>query len=145
MADVVELEIPARLDLLELVRMVVTTAASIEPTFDDERIEDLRLVVSEACANAIESHTSQGSDERIALRCDLADDRIEIEVRDRGGGFDPDPGSELSSLADAAPLGYEAGLGIPLMRTLSDEAEFTRSDAGTSVRLVLYPGHAVGD
>ena len=143
MGDVVVLEIPARLDLLELVRMVVTTAASIEPTFDDDRIEDLRLVVSEACANAIEAHTSQERDERIVLRCDLADDRIEIEVRDRAGGFDPDP--ELPTVTDAARLGYERGFGIPLMRKLSDEAEFTSSETGTSVRLVLYAGHAVGD
>ena len=35
-------------------------------------------------------------------------------------------------------LHHERGLGIPLMRTLTDVAEITSSHDGTSVRLVLF-------
>ena len=139
MGQVVELEIPARSDFLDVARMVVTTAASIEPTFPDDRISDLRLAVSEACTNAIEAHASQnGSDDRIVIRCDLAEDRVEVEVQDRGGGFDPTAVGELPSAEDPSRLDHERGLGISLMRTVTDETEFRAEPGGTSVRLVVY-------
>ena len=137
MSEIVELEIPARPDFLSLARLVITGAATIEPTFSDDRIEDLRLAVSEACTNAIEAHASAGEHDRIRIRCDLAEDRIEVAITDRGGGFDPEE-------ADAAPepdhperLLYESGLGIPLMRVLVDETDFELTPSGTVVRLVV--------
>ena len=140
MGQVVELEIPARADFLEVARMVVTTAASIEPTFPDERINDLRLAVSEACTNAIEAHASsgEGDDDRIIVRCDLAEDRIEVEVEDRAGGFDLGDLSELPAVTDPARLDHERGLGITLMRSVADETEFRAYPGGTAVRLVVY-------
>lgn len=140
-ARVVELEIPARPDYLDVVRMVVATAASLEPTFADDRIADLRLAVSEACTNAIEAHADIGEPDdtdRIVIRCDLGEDRIEVEVVDRGGGFDPGDLDALPGVEDPARLDFERGMGIGLMRTLTDETEFSSSEEGTSVRLVVY-------
>jgi len=137
MGEIVELEIPARPELLSLARLVITGAATIEPAFSDDRIDDLRIAVSEACTNAIEAHVSSGAADRITIRCDLAEDRIEVEVTDNGTGFDP-------YALDAAPdaehpdrLAYESGLGIPLMKVLVDETEFRASPTGTVVRLVV--------
>jgi len=135
--EIVELEIPARPELLSLARLVITGAATIEPTFSDQRIEDLRIAVSEACTNAIEAHLSSGAADRITIRCDLAEDRIEVEVTDRGSGFDLD---EVEGPPDADHpdrLEFESGLGIPLMRVLVDETEFRASPTGTAVRLVV--------
>jgi len=145
---VVELEIPARADYLDLARMVVVTAASLEPSFDDDRIADLRLAVSEACTNAIEAHADLGhpdDHDRIVIRCDLADDRIEVEVIDRGGGFDPGDLDDLPAVEDPERLEYERGLGIGLMRTLTDETEFSSDEEGTKVRLVVYHTRAAGE
>jgi serine/threonine-protein kinase RsbW len=135
---VVELEIPARADNHTLARLVVAAAASLEPTFRDERIDDLRIAVSEATTNAVESHADLTGDDRIVIRCNLGEDRIEVEVRDQGPGFELD---DVRAAPDAqAPdrLDFERGLGIPLMRVLADEAEIRSSDAGTAVRLVVY-------
>lgn len=137
MGEIVELEIPARPDFLSLARLVITGAANIEPTFSDDRIEDLRIAVSEACTNAIEAHVSSGADDRIVIRCDLAEDRIEVEVTDRGSGFDPDETPTVPAPDDPERLLYESGLGIPLMRILVDETEFRASPSGTVVRLVV--------
>ncbi|MGY6502494.1 MAG: ATP-binding protein [Acidimicrobiales bacterium] len=137
MGEIVELEIPARPDFLSLARLVITGAASIEPNFSDDRVEDLRLAVSEACTNAIEAHAHSGRDERIVIRCDLAEDRIEVAVTDQGGGFDPDSANSAPAADDPDRLEYESGLGIPLMRILVDETEFHVSPAGTVVRLVV--------
>jgi serine/threonine-protein kinase RsbW len=146
MGQVVALEIPARADFLDVARMVVTTAASIEPTFPDDRISDLRLAVSEACTNAIEAHAGHnGSDDRIVIRCDLAADRVEVEVQDRGGGFDPTSVGELPAAEDPSRLDHESGLGISLMRTVTDETEFRAEPGGTSVRLVVYSARRVDE
>jgi serine/threonine-protein kinase RsbW len=137
MSEVVELEIPARPDFLSLARLVITGAATIEPTFSDDRIENLRVAVSEACTNAIEAHASAGHDERILIRCDLAEDRIEVAVTDHGGGFDPAAVPVAPDADDPERLLFESGLGIPLMRVLVDETEFQATPSGTMVRLVV--------
>jgi serine/threonine-protein kinase RsbW len=136
-SEIVELEIPARPDFISLARLVITGAATIEPTFSDDRIEDLRLAVSEACTNAIEAHASAGQNERIVIRCDLAEDRIEVEVTDQGGGFHPDEAASAPDAEHPERLLHESGLGIPLMRWLVDETDFRLTSSGTVVKLVV--------
>ncbi len=138
----VQLEIPARVEYLGLARQIVAAAAAVEPRFRDERIDDLRVAVSEATTNAIRAHADLSSDERILIRCNLADDRIEVDVLDRAGGFDPD---QVASAPDAdAPdrLDWETGLGIPLMKTLTDENTIRSTEGGTTVHLVVYTQRA---
>ncbi len=137
MSGLVELEMPAKPEYLTLARLVVATAASIEPTFRDEKIEDLRVAVSEATTNAIEAHARMSGEDRITIRCDLADDRIEVEVRDEGPGFDPSKLEPVPQIADPDRLEFEGGFGIPLMHELADETEIRSSDEGTAVKLVV--------
>lgn len=135
------LEIPARVEYLVLARQVVAAAAAVEPRFHDERIDDLRIAVSEATTNAIEAQTGLSASDRILIRCNLDDERIEVEVLDRAGGFDPHavPAAPDPSARDR--LQFERGLGLPLMKTLADETEIHAVDGGTAVRLVVYrPG-----
>lgn len=134
----VQLEIPARPEYLSLARQVVAAAANLEPMFRDERIDDLRVAVSEATTNAIEAHADLSSAERIVIRCNLGDDRIEVEVLDQGLGFDAGGVASVPEATAPDRLEYERGLGIPLMRVLADEAEITSDEAGTAVRLVVY-------
>lgn len=138
MAGVVELEIPARPELLSLARLVVATAASVEPTFQDERIEDLRVVVSEATTNAIAAHAELSGEERIIITCRVEADRVEVAVRDKGPGFDPGRLQPLPGITEEARLDVEGGFGIPLMQSLADEAEIRSSPEGTSVTLTVH-------
>ena len=141
----VQLEIPARVDYLVLARQVVAAAAAVEPRFRDERIDDLRIAVSEATTNAIEAHADLSGDERILIRCNLGEDHIEVLVLDSAGGFDP---AEVGAAPDASAedrLEWERGLGLPLMQTLTDETDIRFTEGGTTVRLVVYtPRHAPG-
>jgi serine/threonine-protein kinase RsbW len=134
----VELEIPARPEYLSLARQVVAAAAALEPTFRDERIDDLRIAVSEATTNAIEAHADLAHADRIVIRCNLDDDRIEVEVVDQGAGFDQDGVVVVPDATAPDRLDYERGLGIPLMREFADEADITSDEEGTAVRLVVY-------
>ncbi len=133
----VVLEIPARAEYLALARTVVAAAASVQPTLDDEQVEDLRIAVSEAVTNAVEAHADLGSDELVVIHCDLGEDRVEVEVQDRGPGFDPGNLPDLPDPEDPARLEHEHGLGLDLIRELTDEHEVRTSDEGTAVRLVV--------
>lgn len=137
-ASGIELEIPAKAEFLSLARVVIAAAAWLDPSLPDSRIEDLRLMVSEATTNAIEAHVERGSTERIVIHCDLEEDQIEIEVRDHGRGFDPADIPQMPDVTEPERLDHERGLGITLMRVLADETEINTLVDGTSVRLVVY-------
>ncbi len=137
---VIELEIPARAEFVALARLVVSALASSDSNLADERIDDLKLAVSEACTNAIEAHDAAGSDERVLVRCKADVDALEVCVEDRGHGFDPGLLPNHPPVTDPDRLKFERGLGIPLIRALVDEVEFTPTDEGTSVRLVMRHG-----
>lgn len=137
--ELVELELPARPGVLSLARLVVAAVVSTEPAFDDERIDDLRLAVSEACTNAIEAQLRQGAGmhERITVRCSVDEGRAEVEVRDTGAGFDPGSIAPHPPVNDPVRLDFERGLGIPLIRLLSDKVEFRSTPAGTTVTMTF--------
>lgn len=136
---IISLAIPAQPEYLSLVRAVVAAAAALDPGLGDDRIEDLRIAVSEATTNAIEAHATMGSDDRITIRCDLGDDRIEVEVRDQvANGFEGHDIESLGALDEPGRLEREGGFGIPLMRVLADEMKIRSLDHGTAVQLVVY-------
>ena len=128
----IELEIPARPDYLALVRSVISAAVAAESTRTDTRLDDLRLAVTEACANAIEATGAHFRDEPVRIRCSFDDERIVIEIVDRGGGFDPSALDTLPTATDPGRLDHERGLGIELMRTFADDVTFEPSPDGTA-------------
>jgi serine/threonine-protein kinase RsbW len=136
---VVELAIPARPAYLSLVRLVVDAAvASLAPGLAAARLDDLKIAVTEACSNAIEAHEAIYAEGPVVVRCLVDDDQVTVEVTDHGRGFDPDRVESLPAATDPRRLRHESGLGIPLMRTLADEVEFTPGEEGTTVRLTVY-------
>ncbi len=137
--EIVELEIPARAEFVALARLVVSAIASSDSTLADERIDDLKLAVSEACTNAIEAHGAVHTDERVLLRCFADGGTVEVSIQDRGGGFDPAQLPDHPPVTDPDRLKFERGLGIPLIRALVDEVEFSSSQGGTAVRLLMRP------
>jgi anti-sigma regulatory factor (Ser/Thr protein kinase) len=136
---VVELAFPARPAYLSLVRLVVDAAVgSLAPGMSATRLDDLKIAVTEACANAIEAHEAIYADGPVVVRCLVDDDRVTVQVVDHGRGFDPDRVESLPAATDPRRLRHESGLGIPLMRTLADEVTFSPSGDGTAVSLTVY-------
>jgi len=135
---VLELEIPARPEFIAVVRLVVSAAALARRNLPEQRIDDLKLAVSEACTNAIEAHGAAATEDHVRIRVYEGPERFEVCVEDRGAGFDPDALPAHPPVTDPERLNFERGLGIPLIRTLVDDAEFWSSPQGTSVHLILY-------
>ena len=139
MGDHIELVLPARPEFLAMVRAIVTLIAETGSKLPSQRIDDLRLAVTEAFANAIDAERRKPDTDRnpVVVRCDLDADLVAIEVHDEAGGFDPASLTPHPDVTKPARLQFERGLGIPLMRELTDELEFRSEGAGTTVRLVL--------
>ncbi len=143
-ADHVELVLPARPSYLALARVIITGVAATAPSLQESRLSDLRLIVSEVYTNAMEANWAATEAALAAERPDggrpthdeVLAKEVELVVRDRGHGFantdDPHP-----PLYDPTRLDFEHGLGIPLIQFLSDEVDYTTSDAGTEVRIVV--------
>lgn len=137
MSERVELEVPPDDANVSLARLVVVTAAR-QAGMDAERLEDLRLVISEAATNAVVSHQRVQSAEPISVVADVSEQSFEVVVTDSGPGFEP-PGPEN---VDSRDWSVEGGLGLTLMRSLADDAEFERGE-GMRVRLRFSLGAPV--
>jgi serine/threonine-protein kinase RsbW len=137
--DRIELDVPARQEYLALVRTVVTQTAACGSGLSAPRLEDLRLTVTEAVANAIDAERRRESDapQPIAVTCWVEPGRVRVDVHDDAGGFDPEVLVPHPPVTNPGRLQYERGLGIPLMRELADEFEIRSDGRGTTVSLLL--------
>lgn len=126
--------IPPRMDLLGVVRHVVEATAARSHIHEDT-LADLRLVLTETLANAIEAMARRSDPgDHIELTWQVADGRIDASVTDRGGGIDAEKLAEAQqSQLRAGPLN-EGGRGLGLICAFASEANFTAVDRGTEVR-----------
>jgi serine/threonine-protein kinase RsbW len=139
---ILELSVPASPEYIAIVRLVIASLASSRRELADERLDDLKLAVSEACTNAIEAHHAVSSRQPVTVWVSEADDRLEVHVGDRGAGFDLATLPAHPPVTDPDRLNFERGLGIPLIRSLVDEVTFESSEQGTTVRMTMFGGPA---
>ena len=118
--ELVRLDIPALPAFVGVARSVVATVATSVEGIDDDRLEDLRLAVSEACTNAVEGR--DGAGHRVVLRCVLDDGHLEVHIEDATDGF-------------SAEAIAERGWGLQLITALVDDVVFTRDGGGTAINL----------
>jgi serine/threonine-protein kinase RsbW len=133
--EVVELEIPARAEFVGIARMAVSALAGVRPGLQYERVDDLRIVVSEACTSAIEAAADRAS--RVTVRCFDSADQLEVRIEAAAGAFDSAvaPGGPAVS-PEAAARGSDE-FRISLIRSLVDDVEVRPSAVGTELRLVV--------
>ena len=120
-----EISLPARAENVAVIRHVlggVGDALALHP----EVLSDVKLAVSEACANAVVHAYADGEPGLLDLELSTNATHLEIIVRDHGRGMMP--------RADSPGL----GVGLPLMASLSESLELTnRADGGTEVRMAF--------
>ena len=137
MTGEIELSIPVRVDYVQLVRAVVGSLAATNSELSTARIADLRLVVSEALTNAIRAQEKNSISERLSVLCKLTDSAIEVEVRDNATGFDVDLIRDLPPTESPERLQHERGLGLSIMREMSDGLEIKSGPEGTVVHMTI--------
>lgn len=111
--------------------------ASAVEGIDDDRLEDLRVAVSEACTAAVEMRQGRAAEDRIVVRCTVDDDRLLVCIEDSGDGFDPAAVPAPPALEAITMAASERGWGIQLITALVDDVAFRTLETGTAVDLVV--------
>ena len=123
----VRLTIPAKPEYITLVRLALSGLSRLRP-LSEETLGDLKLAVTEACTNSVRHGYGDGEG-TVEIVYELQPDRFVVEVADDGPGFDAagDRPTE-ESLA-------EGGLGIAIIKAVSDEFESGKRSNGRGSRL----------
>ncbi len=139
----VEVRVPSRMGFE---KVAMSTAASVAKLmgFRDDRIEDLKTAVAEACINAIEHGNRMNEKLSVVVVLSASAGSLEVKVIDDGKGMKNQPG-KLDKLnkpdIDRKMRGEEdpRGMGMFLIQALVDEAEWVAGTDGNSsyVRLVI--------
>jgi serine/threonine-protein kinase RsbW len=127
-AVTVRLTIPARAEYITLCRLALTGIARLRE-LSDELLADLKLALTEAASNSVRHAYGDKDAGVVDISYQLFSDRLVIEVRDEGEGFDP-----AEAEGNAAELS-EGGLGIAIIRAIADEVEFGAQPGGRGSRL----------
>jgi serine/threonine-protein kinase RsbW len=126
----VRLTIPARPEYITLGRLALTAIARLHG-FSDEVLGDLKLALTEACTNSVRHAYAEGDGE-VRIVYELHSDRLVVEVSDEGPGFTP-PEGDLGRDGDELS---EGGLGIAIIRALTDGLELVADGDGSRLRFV---------
>jgi serine/threonine-protein kinase RsbW len=125
---VVALTIPARAEYVALCRLALTGLART-CALQDEVVADLKLALTEACSNSVRHAYEEQRDGVVQVSYRLRDDCIEVVVADDGAGFDPEVIERAQEHLD------EGGLGIAIIRAVTDELDIGANPSGRGSRL----------
>jgi serine/threonine-protein kinase RsbW len=129
---IVALTVPARAEFIALGRLALTGLARTR-ALSAEIVADLKLALTEACSNSVRHAYDEGREGVVEIVYELSDDRIAIQVTDDGSGFDPEILERAQEELD------EGGLGIAIIRALTDELEIgARPEGGSQLRFTKY-------
>jgi serine/threonine-protein kinase RsbW len=129
---IVALTVPARAEFIALGRLALTGLARTR-VLSAEIVADLKLALTEACSNSVRHAYDEGREGVVEILYELSDDRIAIQVTDDGSGFDPEILERAQEELD------EGGLGIAIIRALTDELEIgARPEGGSRLRFTKY-------
>jgi serine/threonine-protein kinase RsbW len=125
-SDIV-LRMPAKAEYLVLARLALSGLAhTVE--LDPEVLADLKLAVTEACANAARhAYEDEG---RVTLRIAADEGAVRIEIEDEGAGF----GVHAEPEPELLP---EDGMGLAIIRAVVDELQVGSGEGGRGTRLRL--------
>jgi len=121
----IELALAARAENIAIVRHALGglgDALAISP----QKLDDIRIAVSEACANVVLHAYPPGSEGQMEISACMSDDEIVVAVRDWGRGIRPRP--------DSPGL----GLGLSMIAALAEEVQLGHdSEQHTEVRMTF--------
>jgi len=136
-AATVEVRLPSRLGY-EKVAMSTASAVAKLMGFREDRIEDLKTAIAEACINAIEHGNRLNEMLSVGVILSAGADQLEVKVIDDGSGIKkppPKPDIDRKMHGEEDPR----GIGMFLIQALVDEAEWVAGTEGRNsyVRLVI--------
>lgn len=108
-----------------------------------EDIFGVRLALEEALINAIKHGNHSDASKSVYFLCQLAADRLRLEIRDEGAGFDPEL---VPDPTDPEHISLPSGRGLLLMRAYMSHVEYNAKGNGVVMEKVsrARPAKATG-
>ena len=132
----VELHIPSIMGF-EKVAMECAASMAKKMGFTEDRIEDLKTAVSEACLNAIEHGNKMDTNTKVGITLTVEESKLQVSVKDQGKGIDKilTPSIKNKVEGEDKPRGW----GIFLIKSLVNEVFFEPSPEGGNVtKMIIY-------
>ena len=132
----IELHIPSIMGF-EKVAMECAASTAKKMGFTEDRIEDLKTAVAEACLNAIEHGNKMDTSTKVGITLTIEESKLQVSVKDEGKGFKeiPNPSIENKMEGKDKPRGW----GIFLIKSLVNEVSFEPSpEGGNIVKMIIY-------
>src|SRR4030042_4526688 len=117
----IELHIPSVMGY-EKVAMECAASMAKKMGFTEDRVEDLKTAVAEACLNAIEHGNKMDTSTKVGITLTVEGSRLQVSVKDQGKGLDKVvlPHIENKIEGKDKPRGW----GIFLIKSLVNEVTF---------------------
>jgi serine/threonine-protein kinase RsbW len=132
----IELHIPSVMGY-EKIAMECAASMAKKMGFTEDRIEDLKTAVAEACLNAIEHGNKLDTSTKVGITLTVEESRLQVSVKDEGKGINnvPTPSIESKIKGEDKPRGW----GIFLIKSLVNEVTFeARPEGGNVTKMVIY-------
>lgn len=132
----VELHIPSIMGY-EKVAMESVSSMAKKMGFTNDRIEDLKTAVAEACINAIEHGNKMDTSTKVGITLTMDESGLEVAVQDRGKGIGQTDTPNIEDKIEGK--GETRGWGIFLIKNLVDDVKFkTTPEGGNEVKMVIH-------
>jgi serine/threonine-protein kinase RsbW len=132
----VELHIPSVMGY-EKIAMECAASMAKKMGFTENRIEDLKTAVAEACLNAIEHGNKMDTSTKVGITLTVEESKLQVLVKDQGKGLDKVtvPNIENKIEGKDQPRGW----GIFLIKRLMNEVTFESSPEGGNItKMIIY-------
>ena len=127
---IVELSLPVLPDM-ELAATKTAEVVARHMGLSEEKCGEISMALIEACINAFE-HSQ--SDKQIEINFKIRNDLLEIQVTDKGLGFDKSK-VKIPKIEEKIASEYKRGWGLQLIKELMDSVEFDSTQEGTTVTM----------
>jgi serine/threonine-protein kinase RsbW len=124
-----ELILPSRIEAVAEAAAAAAKALS-RAGFGEETAFGVDMAVREAVTNAVLHGNRLDETKSVEIAFNVSADALEVTVRDRGEGFDPE---SVPDPTDAQNVMKTSGRGIFFMRTFMDEVTWSRHPEGGTV------------
>lgn len=134
-----DLQIPARAEFVSVARLVVSSVVDDRYELTNDRLDNLKLAVSEACALAIEFHRDSIGAE-IAIACESQREGFDILIHASGNEF-----ARVKLAHEDLEIGgksLEGEVGLPFIESLVDGMGLERIENEDVLRLTLFCNQA---
>jgi len=135
-SGVPEAHIGLQVPMLPYIELTAIQTAEAVGTFmglEEEKSEELKMALLEACINSIEH--SQSKDRRLHIDFSINPRELQVIISDRGHGFDAEAAKEKVRARRASGQ-FKRGWGLKLMEELVDRVEIQSDSNGTTLTLI---------